>query len=433
MKKKCTKNILKIIYLCTCILLTACDRGNQEKQCQTQISEPIETKERKDVTEEESFESININETSEQETSFEIETEDKTIVSETTTLKEEETSINVDDNSGEDSNISDNKQNSSDREPDDNKKPDDEESDDTDKESDNRDIDISGEEKMTTEPPQNELDREIANLPENPDYGYSITSYADKSGNQGMFYTIRNNYTSALIVIDGGWGSNEEYVRKVIKSKGNVVDAWIITHFHNDHVDAVSAILEEPRGITIKQIYDSPFDYEKYAGVAQSWDRLDSFERYLNISKNYNNITHLKEGDEFEIAGLEFFVLNAYSDKLDKYGDFCNNGSLMFKVSSGKSSMIFCGDCHSDKLGYELIDKYGEKMKSDYVQLGHHGNASFSPDIYEYMAPKGVVFDAPEWLMNSYIFTAKELKEYFEGKGVRCYDYTMGVNQIVID
>ena len=39
-----------------------------------------------------------------------------------------------------------------------------------------------------------------------------------------------------LIVVDGGWTDNTDYVLNQIKAKGGHVQAWLITHPDSDHV-----------------------------------------------------------------------------------------------------------------------------------------------------------------------------------------------------
>lgn len=72
---------------------------------------------------------------------------------------------------------------------------------------------------------------------------YHITQYADITDGQAMFYTIEST-KGELIVIDGGWVGNADYVRFVIGEKGNKVDAWILTHPHPDHIGAFNEIMK---------------------------------------------------------------------------------------------------------------------------------------------------------------------------------------------
>ncbi len=60
-----------------------------------------------------------------------------------------------------------------------------------------------------------------------------------------------------VIVIDGGTTGDAGYLRKFIRDRGNHVHAWFISHPHLDHADALTAILNDPSGITIDAIYAS--------------------------------------------------------------------------------------------------------------------------------------------------------------------------------
>lgn len=264
-------------------------------------------------------------------------------------------------------------------------------------------------------------------VPQDSNYdGWILMCYPDASGNQGEFFTLKNKKTGTFIVVDGGWAENTERVRQVIADNGNVVDAWFITHYHNDHVDAFNNIYHDPQGITIKKIYDSPLDAQVFEQVAQEWDTPDSFKTYVQQTKNDDRVEHLKRDQSLEIDGLRCDIFNAYDQVVYDtcQGDIPNDCSLVFKVSGAKDSILFCGDCHTAEMADMLISRYGENLQAEYVQPGHHGNNSFPTSFYDVVNPSAVIFNAPEWLMTGENYTAKDLKEYFEQKNVKVYDYS---------
>ncbi len=81
-----------------------------------------------------------------------------------------------------------------------------------------------------------------------------ITQYGDANGNQLMFYTLQDA-RGHLIVVDGGWTTDADFVRQVIKVLGRHVDAWIITHPHRDHAGAFCEIYKDPGKIKIDKVY----------------------------------------------------------------------------------------------------------------------------------------------------------------------------------
>ena len=258
-------------------------------------------------------------------------------------------------------------------------------------------------------------------------------SYPDQSGNQAMFYTLYNPKEDALVVVDGGWDANTDLVRRVIKSHGGKVKAWILTHYHTDHISAFNEIYQNPKGIKIEQVYVSPYDREHFEEVAYEWDNLDTYENFLNITKDAKNIKALHRDDEITIAGLKVKVFNSY-DRLavENTKDIGNDGGLMFKVTGKQASMLFCADVHSDTMADMLLDRYGDELIADYVQLGHHGNNSFPTYLYDVVDAGVAVFDTPESIMNGEQYTCQELKAYLVKKGTETREYSQGAGVLYL-
>lgn len=255
-----------------------------------------------------------------------------------------------------------------------------------------------------------------------------ITSYPDSSGNQAMFYSLYNKKDDLLVLVDGGWEANEKQVRSVIRAYGGKVDAWFLTHYHTDHVSAFNQIYQNPKGITIEKIYASPYDYRYFEEQAKEWDNFDVFQKFCEITADAENLTYLKRDDSLQIGDLNIKVLNSFDELSVKNSkDIGNEGGLMLKISGKETSILLCADVHSEAMAKMLMKRYPEDLQADYVQCGHHGNNSFPTWFYDAVNPKTALFDAPEWLINSDDYTAKQLKQYFENKGVMTWDYTKGM------
>lgn len=262
---------------------------------------------------------------------------------------------------------------------------------------------------------------------------YLVTQYADASGQQGTFYTITAEDT--LIVIDGGWAQNADTVRKVIKKYGGTVNAWIISHPHRDHAGAFNQICADPDGITIEQIYDNGFDYDFIESVGEPYDDITVMEEYYALTKDAENVTHLKRGDVFSACGLTFSVLNAYDDVvLNNVGgekDYQNNASLLLRVDSAHSSMLFCSDIKYD-MNDILLSEHADAVSCDYVQTGHHGNWSFSEEFYRATGASVFFFDAPSEITDNPDFPACALKEYFQAEGKAVFTFDTAPNSVTL-
>lgn len=258
-----------------------------------------------------------------------------------------------------------------------------------------------------------------------------LKQYADDSGRQGMFYTLQNTTDGALFIVDGGNPENEEQVREVIREAGGVVTAWFLTHYHPDHIGAFNEIYKDPQDITINQIYATPYDEELFTETAQPWDAIEMLQEFVTETAGEDNVHYISRDFVFEYKDMTITFFNCFDEELIQMetGDILNNISLVFKAETAENSVLFCGDAHGNNLADWLIERYGEELRSDYVQLGHHGNRSFPERFYDAVQPEGVFFDAPEWLFVE-PYDAKELADHFSEQGVECYEYTTAPNEI---
>lgn len=245
---------------------------------------------------------------------------------------------------------------------------------------------------------------------------------------QSMFYTIWSN-AGELAVIDGGWKSDAGQVRDVIKKNGNVVNAWIITHPHPDHVGALVEILKNNRTkIKIRKIYTIPVDRKAYKKTKKWWDEYDVYDEFYHLTRKMKKVKYLKEKDELDLIGLKMKVFNSWDRSVSRLKvNLCNHGSLMFKLGGARKSMLFCSDIGKVRQK-RLIRRYKKELSSTYVQCAHHGNWGLNKKFYRYVKPKIAFFDAPKMITDdtSGKYSAPSLIRYFKKRGVKVYTFANG-------
>ncbi len=225
---------------------------------------------------------------------------------------------------------------------------------------------------------------------------WTISQYGPRETNSS-FYTLYNP-KKGLIVVDGGWAEDEEYVRNAIALFGNKVTAWILTHPHQDHIGAFNAIYQDLQGIKIEKIYTVDMASPEECLAAAPWDNVDTYQEFLNLE--IPELEYVSIGDKFSICDLTIEIFNAYGKHVKELSsDYINDGSMMFKVTGEKESMLFCADVGSSLSDY-LLERWGDKLKADYLQMGHHGFGGLKDDFYQMVSPKKVFFDAPSHMMN---------------------------------
>lgn len=249
---------------------------------------------------------------------------------------------------------------------------------------------------------------------------YTVTQYQDPEGYQCMSYTIEST-DGGLVVVDGGRAWQSEELVNVIKGKGGKVDAWIITHPHDDHCGVLCSILAaewDKTEIEIDRILLGQLDLD---AIRLQGIRVDTVDYLLQGLKGHDNVTYLSAGDELDVIGLHMKVLYTGTPEiLSESTNVLNDGSMVFKLSGQKRSMLFLGDIGDNnadnralypdtgagsKIGCEIADTilatYPEDVKSDFVQMAHHGNSLMPDYFYEAVAPRKAFFDAPYWLMEN--------------------------------
>ena len=258
-----------------------------------------------------------------------------------------------------------------------------------------------------------------------PDSQVDIAHFSDPDNLGCMSYMLKTQ-DDKLIVVDGGRATMTMDMVDRIRENGGRVDAWIITHPHDDHAGVLASLLEaewDKSEIEIGQIYMGEWDYE---AVNAQGLRTD-FVYYLTHNlETRDNVTILKKGDEVEVCGLKLKVLHTCNAKVTaESGNILNDGSMVFLLSSDVQSMLFMGDVGDsnpqlradegigdDQIGEGsamgraiakeiLAGLKGNEKRIVAIQMPHHGNNLLPDSFYETIKPRYAFFDAPDWLMEN--------------------------------
>ena len=222
---------------------------------------------------------------------------------------------------------------------------------------------------------------------------------ASTTGAQNLSIVIKSPH-GKLIVVDGGWEADADKLSSLILQQGGKVDAWLITHPHEDHVGALCAILNDSsRKIKIDKIYCSLATPDWYrqvsptgAGIADQF--LSAFTK-LPVGTVTNNIGR---GTEIDIDDVNIRVLN--NRGVYTYNGV-NNSSMVYKIRVSGQSILILGDLAYDG-GKDLIKTCtAAELKSDIVQMAHHGQQGVDQDAYALIAPTTCLWPSPAWLWNN--------------------------------
>jgi beta-lactamase superfamily II metal-dependent hydrolase len=213
----------------------------------------------------------------------------------------------------------------------------------------------------------------------------------------GMSYVIRTT-GGKIIVVDGGIASESSYLKAFLERLGNNVEAWFISHPHDDHIDALKGILLNPGNIKIKKIYASLPDA---AWVVQyEPDYLKTLQQFnVALRDSHHIITNLKLGSTIEIAGVRVEVLGVANPEI--HTNAINNSSVVLRMSDSRKSVLFLGDLGVEGGEKLLHTKYRNKIHADYVQMAHHGQNGVDEAFYQAVQPSYCLWPTPHWLWNN--------------------------------
>ena len=203
--------------------------------------------------------------------------------------------------------------------------------------------------------------------------GLSVTFIDVGQGDAALIMTEK----TAIAVDVGPTESGEKTADRIFALAGKL-DCVVITHPHEDHMGALSEVLE-----TV------PTDR-----VVMNADASDGsyFTRALDVIEEKEiPVTEAKAGDVIEIGDitLEIIAPISYSEE-DK-----NSNSVALRASAEGVSVLITGDATVDEEA-QVLEKHGD-LKADILKVGHHGSStSTSEEFLRAVSPSIAVISCGE-------------------------------------
>ena len=184
----------------------------------------------------------------------------------------------------------------------------------------------------------------------------------------GMGYVIKT-IDGKLIAIDGGNTVDAygfySFLQEYSGSEKVVVDYWILTHPHGDHVNALVAMAGTPdiaENIEIKNlVFHFPTEFD--SGTKSYNEKMQA------IAAQYGaNVINPTKGQVIYVGDAKItflYVVENYSGL-----STANKLSLIFTVETDKKIM-FTGDIYEEGLK-AVYNEYGSALKCDILQMPHH-------------------------------------------------------------
>lgn len=224
----------------------------------------------------------------------------------------------------------------------------------------------------------------------------------------GMTYIVRLADNS-FIIVDGGYADDAKNLMKTLISlsgqeSGIRIRAWIFSHAHNDHYPAFGEFATNYADkVKLECVMYSPVPEDRADDHYFNGDILE----HIALFDGAKAVT-VHAGMTFKMADVTLEVLNSpeYVYKDYESLDF-NESSAVYRVKNDNGSVIFLGDCY-DKVSRFIIDTYGDGLKSEMMQVSHHGVEQATLELYDIIAPSLAFWPCDEWLLTHERGTTKK-------------------------
>lgn len=266
----------------------------------------------------------------------------------------------------------------------------------------------------------------------------SVTQLTQQASiNEGMSYVIQLS-DGTFFIVDGGWCDDDSkeadrLYNQLVALAGNgndiVIAGWIFTHCHGDHIGTFNLFVEKYHNdVVIKELlYNFPSDAEiSNSGSSYMLDNSNQrYTKFKNVISTYltdTKIVKLHSGYKFYYADLEVVILQTFEDlypnTVASY-DF-NSSSTVFTLKIAGQKMLFVGDI-SDVGATRLNSVYSSALKSDFVQIAHHGlnHSSAIKNIYISADSEYVFFPTCEQWYNQHSGSGANFYLLTESKTVK--------------
>lgn len=200
-----------------------------------------------------------------------------------------------------------------------------------------------------------------------------------------------------LIVVDGGRAGETEHMLQILEylsdGKKPVVSAWLFSHMHDDHYGVYAKLCNEPElgnRVTVEHFYCHLLSDAFYGENCQECAPEFVRDRKILLESDKTlgvQVHRVEKGDVIRVDEFAFEVLHVPSE--DRAADMnINDSSVVYKLNyNDQQSILLLGDaewvCSED-----LVENSREKLKSDVVQVGHHGCGNVSGECYRLIGAK---------------------------------------------
>lgn len=190
----------------------------------------------------------------------------------------------------------------------------------------------------------------------------------------------------SYIIVDGGLSRERDakaiydYLRTHAPDPNNItIAAWFITHAHGDHHGAYSTFSKNYASKVKLELIIGNFPSEEARIAGGLGTDGSGGPKLLTYTSRFAGAKFIKThvGQKFYLRDAEIEILYTLESYAPGVLDYFNTSSLVFTVDLGGQRFLVTGDASNAALNV-TTKMYGDYLKSDFVQVAHHGGSTGS-------------------------------------------------------
>lgn len=226
----------------------------------------------------------------------------------------------------------------------------------------------------------------------------------------------------SFVIIDGGYGESKSYDWTINEGTSSEINirierdtnkdmatlwellesltpagqkpqvTWMITHADPDHIGLPPVFMKEYKDRFDLNLVVYNFPDPETVGVSNGGTPA-KFKSYMEIfinaaNNNFPNAQHMiyHTGEKLYLPGAEIEFLFTPEDYWPNAMPWMNQTSGAWRITSEGKTIMITGDCETG-LNNQMVTVFGNYLKSDILQLNHHGSNGATLAFYQKVQP----------------------------------------------
>lgn len=239
-----------------------------------------------------------------------------------------------------------------------------------------------------------------------------------------MIFTLSDG---RLVVLDGGMPNveNHEALLEAMKNASHdrdnvVVAGWYLSHAHIDHHGAAWQFIEHHLDkVRIEAFILNYAPDSQYENLTEDgWKKPDDaqmFRAALEKVKPYTKVIKAHSGQVYHYGAEAVEIVYSVEDYYPEQLNFNNSSSLVLRLhAKGNTVMLLADTTHTS--GARMMALHGDALKSDFVQIAHHGMWASYSSLYKLINAPVLLWpsnlpNVKKWFGDSVVQTALGIAE----------------------